>query len=189
MSTRPGRMVVRPNYTNPTPFHVLCGSGPKHLVDRARVRFGENELDVACGTGVVTPARQSGTGRVVGLDLNADMLRVARGIAHAEYVRLSGVRDALALPLRKGRLQRRSMSARPPALFGEIPRPPRDGSRSHVQRLLICVFTPMERTPVAYAFANALDLHFGEVRRSRSLPSTPSRIQILSSVAVSSSGT
>jgi hypothetical protein len=44
--------------------------------------------------------------------------------------------------LRKGRLQRRSMSARPPALFGEIPRPPRDGSRSHVQRLLICVFTP-----------------------------------------------
>jgi ubiquinone/menaquinone biosynthesis C-methylase UbiE len=61
------------------------------------VRFGENELDVTCGTGVVTPARQSGTGRVVGLDLNADMLRVARGIAHVENVRLSGVKDAVWL--------------------------------------------------------------------------------------------
>jgi SAM-dependent methyltransferase len=56
----------------------------KDLVDRACVQVGESVLDVACGTGVVTrlAAQQSGNGRVVGLDLNADMLRVARGVAH-----------------------------------------------------------------------------------------------------------
>jgi ubiquinone/menaquinone biosynthesis C-methylase UbiE len=56
----------------------------KDLVDRACIRGGENVLDVACGTGVVTrlAAQQSGSGRVVGLDLNADMLGVASGIAH-----------------------------------------------------------------------------------------------------------
>ena len=58
----------------------------KDLVDRACVRVGESVLDVACGTGVVTrlAAQQSGNGRVVGLDLNSDMLRVARGVAQVD---------------------------------------------------------------------------------------------------------
>jgi SAM-dependent methyltransferase len=52
-----------------------------HLVD---VRFGERVLDVACGTGAVTrlAAEQVGAGgRVVGLDVDARMLRLARSAA------------------------------------------------------------------------------------------------------------
>jgi SAM-dependent methyltransferase len=53
------------------------------LVDIARVGPGSSVLDAACGTGIVartTADRLAGTGRVVGLDLNAGMLAVARRV-------------------------------------------------------------------------------------------------------------
>jgi SAM-dependent methyltransferase len=54
------------------------------LADIAEVRAGQSVLDVACGTGIVartvTP-RVTGTGRVVGVDLNDGMLAVARRVA------------------------------------------------------------------------------------------------------------
>ena len=77
----------------------------RDLVDRACVRVGESVLDVACGTGVVTrlAAQQSGNGRVVGLDLNADMLRVARGVANVDGVSIEWCEgSALALPFEDG---------------------------------------------------------------------------------------
>src|SRR5436190_80880 len=57
------------------------------LVVLARLRQGDRVLDVACGTGVV--ARRATEyvgpgGRVVGLDLNAGMLAVARSASAAE---------------------------------------------------------------------------------------------------------
>ena len=62
--------------------------GPAIFVPMARVTLalarpqpGERVLDVACGTGIVTsqlPALVGDTGKVVGLDLNAGMLAVAR---------------------------------------------------------------------------------------------------------------
>ena len=53
------------------------------LIDRAAPRPGERVLDVACGTGVVTrlAAERMGSGRVVGLDINAGMLAVARSLS------------------------------------------------------------------------------------------------------------
>src|SRR5215470_6682796 len=50
------------------------------LVWRAAPQRGERVLDVACGTGVVArlAARTMGAGHVVGLDINAEMLAVAR---------------------------------------------------------------------------------------------------------------
>ena len=54
------------------------------LIDLAEVQPGMHVLDVACGTGVVTrlAAERVGTaGRVVGLDINAAMLSVARRLA------------------------------------------------------------------------------------------------------------
>ena len=53
------------------------------LIDRAAPRPGERVLDVACGTGVVSrlAAERTGSGRVVGLDINADMLAVARSLS------------------------------------------------------------------------------------------------------------
>ena len=61
------------------------------LVALADVREGERVLDVACGTGIVArhaAARTGAAGAVVGLDLNADMLRVARTVS-------AGVRPAI----------------------------------------------------------------------------------------------
>ena len=56
------------------------------LLDLVDPKPGERLLDVACGTGVVARegvARVGAGGRVVGLDVNANMLSVARTIAPA----------------------------------------------------------------------------------------------------------
>jgi len=53
------------------------------LVDAAHVGAGERVLDVACGTGVVARAaakRVGSAGHVVGIDLNAAMIAVARSV-------------------------------------------------------------------------------------------------------------
>src|SRR5688572_24257902 len=50
------------------------------VLDAAGVRAGQDVLDVACGTGIVTrhaAERVGPTGHVVGLDLNPAMLAVA----------------------------------------------------------------------------------------------------------------
>ena len=140
----------------------------KDLVDRARVRVGENVLDVACGTGVVArlAAEQSRTGRVVGLDLNADMLRVASSVAHVDA---NGVPvewcegSALALPFEDGafnvvlcQLGLQFFPDKSLALH-EMARVLTFGGR-----LLLSVFTSIERTPVASAFASALDRRLGQ---------------------------
>jgi ubiquinone/menaquinone biosynthesis C-methylase UbiE len=57
------------------------------LVDVADLQHGERVLDVACGTGVVTrlaAARVGAAGRVVGLDINAEMLAVAASLPAVE---------------------------------------------------------------------------------------------------------
>jgi ubiquinone/menaquinone biosynthesis C-methylase UbiE len=138
----------------------------RDLVGRAGVRLGENVLDVACGTGVVAAlaAAQSCTGRVVGLDLNADMLRVARGNADEARAQVEWCEgSALALPFGENAFDvvlcqlglqffpDKSLALREMA---RVLRP--EG------RLALSVFTGIERTPIAYAFANALDRHLGE---------------------------
>lgn len=71
------------------------------LVERLAVQPGERVLDLACGTGIVTRHlvdRIGPTGRVVGLDVNVDMLAVARRVVpHPAIEWLEG--SALAMPL------------------------------------------------------------------------------------------
>ena len=65
------------------PARYILGPWAPLLVDVARVAAGERVLDVACGTGVVAriAAERAGpAGRVVGVDLNAGMIRVARSL-------------------------------------------------------------------------------------------------------------
>ena len=72
------------------------------LVVHAQPRAGETVLDVACGTGVVArlAARRVAAGQVTGLDLNADMLAVARSLP-SEAQPVSWVEgSALDLPFR-----------------------------------------------------------------------------------------
>jgi ubiquinone/menaquinone biosynthesis C-methylase UbiE len=90
----------------------LAGSGPayyeKHLVPRlfeplaervvtlVDASEGMDGLDVACGTGVVARRLAAAGVRVTGVDLNADMLALARSLA-PDLTWVEG--DAQALPL------------------------------------------------------------------------------------------
>jgi ubiquinone/menaquinone biosynthesis C-methylase UbiE len=61
----------------------ILGPWAPLLVDTARPAAGERVLDVACGTGVVAriaAQRVGPAGRVVGVDLNPGMIRVARSL-------------------------------------------------------------------------------------------------------------
>ena len=56
---------------------------PAHLLDLADVRAGDSVLDVACGTGIVARGaadRVGPSGSVTGVDLNENMLIVARRV-------------------------------------------------------------------------------------------------------------
>ncbi|MBI2171483.1 MAG: class I SAM-dependent methyltransferase [Chloroflexi bacterium] len=72
------------------------------LVDAAGVRQGARVLDVACGTGAVTrivAQRVGPSGKVVGLDVNAGVLAVARTAAPASNIQwLEGNAASIALP-------------------------------------------------------------------------------------------
>ena len=59
---------------------AIFGQWAPRMVDVARVAFGDRVLDVGCGTGVLArvAADRVGEGQVTGLDLNEDMLAVAR---------------------------------------------------------------------------------------------------------------
>jgi ubiquinone/menaquinone biosynthesis C-methylase UbiE len=72
------------------------------LLQDVELRPGDRVLDVACGTGIVArmaKERQGAQGTVVGVDLNPQMLAVARRIAPAIDWREG---NASALPLRQG---------------------------------------------------------------------------------------
>ena len=70
------------------------------VADAARIESGDRVLDIACGTGVLAreAARRTGpSGRVAGLDPNAGMLAVARGLAPGIDWR-DGTAEALPFP-------------------------------------------------------------------------------------------
>jgi ubiquinone/menaquinone biosynthesis C-methylase UbiE len=130
------------------------------LVDRAQPRAGEAVLDVACGTGVVTrlAAKKVTQGRVTGLDLNAAMLAVARDISN-EGAPISWMEgSALDLPFLPNsfdvvfcQLGLQFFPDQPRALR-EMRRVQRESGRA-----ALSVYSPIERTPGANAFARALD--------------------------------
>lgn len=60
---------------------IIYAQWSHHLTDLAEIESGNNVLDVACGTGVVTRAAQMEVGmrgKVTGLDHNEKMLAIAR---------------------------------------------------------------------------------------------------------------
>src|SRR5581483_9517708 len=71
------------------------------LLDRLGLQPGESLLDIACGTGVVArlAEKRGHRGRLVGIDLNASMLGIARSKSTAiEWIEGS----ALELPFDAG---------------------------------------------------------------------------------------
>lgn len=64
---------------------ALFADWAQTLVDEADVTKGDRVLDVACGTGVVARRAAERGADVIGLDVNADMLSVARRYAGIEW--------------------------------------------------------------------------------------------------------
>jgi ubiquinone/menaquinone biosynthesis C-methylase UbiE len=84
----------------------LFGRWSAHLLEAAQLAAGQSVLDVACGTGVVARGaadRLGGRGRIVGLDLNENMLAVARRL-RPELEWRQG--NALQLPFGVGEFDR-----------------------------------------------------------------------------------
>jgi ubiquinone/menaquinone biosynthesis C-methylase UbiE len=85
-------------YQVPSVFEPLAGM----FLRRVALRPGQRVLDVACGTGIVTRLAApvlGGGGSIVGVDLNGDMLEVARGNAPAAGARVEWHHaDAASLP-------------------------------------------------------------------------------------------
>jgi ubiquinone/menaquinone biosynthesis C-methylase UbiE len=134
------------------------------LIDRAKPRPGEAVLDIACGTGVVArlAAEQIGSGRVVGLDFNPGMLAAARSALNTgvsiEWVEGSALNlpfpdNSFDLVLCQLGLQ----------FFPDRPLALREMRRvlAAPGRIVLSVYSAIERTPAAYAFVTALDQRLG----------------------------
>lgn len=134
------------------------------LIGRVRPSRGEAVLDIACGTGVVTrlAAEWVGTGRVVGLDLNEAMLAVARSVTHkgAPIEWMQG--SALSLPFadRSFYIVLCQLGLQ---FFPDRSLAIREMKRvlAPSGRVALSVYSSIERTPGADAFAIALDEYFG----------------------------
>ena len=139
---------------------AITAKWAEDLLDRAKPREGEAVLDIACGTGIVgrLAAKRMGWGQVAGLDLNSGMLAVAQSMP-TEGAAIIWIRgSALDLPFRSDsfdvvlcQLGLQFLADQQKAL-GEIRRVLKSAGRA-----ALSVYSRIERTPGANAFALALD--------------------------------
>lgn len=160
------------------------------LVGRARPAAGEKVLDVACGTGIVArvASRRMRQGRVVGLDLNGGMLAVARTVlsegAPIDFIEGS----ALELPFDTGTFDV-VLCQLGLQFFPDQKRALHEMRRvlSPTGRLALSVYSPIERTPGANAFALALDRVLGpgasQIKRGEHSFNLPEELRDLSTDA------
>jgi ubiquinone/menaquinone biosynthesis C-methylase UbiE len=139
---------------------AITAKWAEDLVDRAQPRAGEAVLDIACGTGVVArlAAKRMGRGLVTGLDLNTEMLAVARSVPTegAEIIWIEG--SVLDLPFPAAsfdvvfcQLGLQFFPDQRKAL-GETRRVLKGGGRA-----ALSVYSRIGRTPGANAFVLALE--------------------------------
>ena len=154
---------------------VMLAPWAAKLIGLAEVQPGMHVLDVACGIGVVTrlaAERVGNTGRVVGLDINAAMLSVARGLpcvgGAVEWLEAS----ALEIPLPDSSfdvvLCQHGLQQFPdrPAALREMRR-----VLTPEGRLALCVWSRIEGSPGMAALAEALQRHVGaEAAANRRAP-------------------
>ncbi|HEY1780208.1 MAG TPA: methyltransferase domain-containing protein [Roseiarcus sp.] len=156
------------------------------LVHRAQLRTGELVLDVACGTGVV--ARLAATkvrpGQVTGLDLNAGMLAVARSLPNDGAPINWTEGSALDMPFPSGHFDA-VLCQQGLQFFPGQPRALRELHRvlRECGRVALSVYSPIERTPGANAFVQALDQVLGpeasRIKRGEHSFASPGQLESL----------
>ncbi len=156
------------------------------IVYRAQLRTGEEVLDLACGTGVVTRlvARKLTPGHVTGLDLNAGMLAVARSVP-TEGAPINWMEgSALDPPFPPDRFDV-VLCQLGLQFFPDQPRALRETRRVLRERgrAALSVYSPIERTPGANAFVWALDEVLGPeaswIKRSEHSFASPAQLEKL----------
>jgi ubiquinone/menaquinone biosynthesis C-methylase UbiE len=150
-------------YQVPSVFGPLA----KIFLDRMALRPGQRVLDVACGTGVVARAAASilgASGEVVGTDLSAEMLEVARARSSAGGARIHWQQgDAMALPCADAEFD--VVLCQQGLQFF----PDKVGALREMHRVLkprgslgVCVWRSIEHSPLLSAISDALKLHASE---------------------------
>ena len=136
------------------------------LAELAEIREGDRVLDVACGTGIVArhaAERTGAAGAVVGLDLNEDMLKVARSVSAATRPEIEwrqGSATELPFPDQAFDVvcceQAIQFFSDPVKALGEMRRVMGPGARAAVS-----VCRPIEFAPAYAALAGLLERHVG----------------------------
>src|SRR5215207_1899654 len=145
---------------------LLFAPGADYLIELARPGTGERVLDGACGTGIVArraaPRVVSG-GKVVGFDLNKDMLRMARRSSSDVRPEIEWRQgDATSMPLADGEfdvvLCQQGLQFFPdrPAALSEMHRVLRPNGR-----LALSVLRSLEHNPGYRLLSEALERHVG----------------------------
>src|SRR5262245_28511575 len=80
------KLAQRQGWKHFAPLEALTTPAAAHLVKHARVRAGQEVLDVGCGTGVVAITAARIGARLRGVDLTPELLERAR-----ENARIAGV--------------------------------------------------------------------------------------------------
>lgn len=136
---------------------AACFMAP--LVDAlvtAGVRTGETVLDVACGTGFATRAaseKVGPAGRVVGSDLNPNMLAMAQSVSHGDNVSWKQA-SALELPFDDNEFDS-VICQQGVQFFPDIAAGLREMARVSGRRVTVTAFSPLKDSPY---FATAWDM-------------------------------
>jgi ubiquinone/menaquinone biosynthesis C-methylase UbiE len=150
-------------YQVPSVFEPLA----KMFLQRVPLQPGQRVLDVACGTGVIArraAAILGAAGHLVGVDLNSNMLDVARKHAPAGGAPVEWRQgDAGSLPCSSSEFD--VVICQQGLQFF----PDKSGALKEMHRVLkpgglvaICVWCPIEHCPCHMAIAKALGRHVGE---------------------------
>ena len=134
------------------------------LIKQAALQRGERVLDVACGTGVVArlAVQQVGsTGRIIGLEKDAERLAVARSLPPVPGVSLEWQEsNALAMPFADAYFDA-LLCQQGLQVFPDRPAALREMHRALVPggRLILSVWGSLEQCPGYAALVGALERH------------------------------
>ncbi len=155
-------------------YQVPSVFGPlvRIFLERVALTPGQHVLDVACGTGILArlAAPMLGpSGLILGVDLNASMLEVARSLAPKDGARVEWRHgDATALPCEEAAFD--IVLCQQGLQFF----PDRPGALSEMRRVLkprgrvgLCVWRGIENSPCHAAIAQALHRHVGAAVAAR----------------------